>query len=143
MLSIKERIKCGIPMEKSFLDNIRQLLTTIFKSKANEQKKVFFVYGEKYDDEVVVAASLYSSNDPNSIPVTYIASLEIKSGVDETKGLKILVDSIGVFFEHYFLTPDWDEYNPVWEKTSMGGQEFNYMTSRENLMLMIEADLLL
>jgi hypothetical protein len=54
-----------------------------------------------------------------------------------------MVDSIGLFFDTYFVDPDSIEYQNRWQEIEYEGQDFFYQINRENVTLTIAADAIL
>lgn len=130
-------------MPEAWRKNLTDLLHQNYETQCVEFGKYFDSYALTYPDEIVLAVSLLDSNDPNAIPVTYLASSDLTEKSDPEKILDTMIDSIGLFLDQYFGNPDWDEYEANWSEVQFKGSTFFYSITRDNIPLTLEADRLL
>lgn len=143
MLSRKEQLTPGKEMPKQWSDELCNLLNTTYSQQCCNLAKKFEVYGLTYPDELFLAISLLDKDDLNTAPITYLLSTDLSKSQNPTKILDHLVDSIGLFFEHYFQLPEEDHYQGAWQESHIKNINFFYRISRENIALTLQANRLL
>ena len=143
MLSRKEQEKKPLSLPKEWSDKVQHLLESIYLDKIEKVGKTFEIYGLTYPDEVYIAISLVHREDELVTPVSYLMSADLVEGQKAQKLIDTLIDSVGVFFDGYFASSDWDEYEATWTEAEFKGENFHYCVSRENIGFSIIADELL
>lgn len=143
MLSRKNQPDTYTELPVEWCQNLKKTLEEIYQSQCDNLNKRFDIYTELYSDELVIATSLTDQNDQNIIPVTYLISCDLSPNQDYDKFLSQLVDQIGEFFEYYFNSKDWDEYQSSWQESSVDKTKFFYKISRENIIMSKLADQLI
>lgn len=143
MIYRKEHEKVPNALPDSWKESVMELLGSIYQAELDRRNKSFFLHGVSFSDELFIGISLLDSHDEAIIPTTYQISADLKEKTDSEKLLKTMVDSIGLFFDTFFATPDWSDYQANWEEADIQGSKFFYRVCRENLKLTLEADQLL
>ncbi len=143
MLSRKEQNDKPIYLPNEWKEKVTKLVSQVYKDQLDTRQKVFDIYGLTYPDEVVLIVSLLSKTDGAEAPVTYIMSADLTDKNKAEDLIDTLIDSVGLFYDFYFQTPDWSEYNAIWQDADMKGMKFYYCVSRENFGLTMAADKLL
>lgn len=143
MLSRKEQNVEGIPLPKPWIEEILDLINSVYEKNCNLLNKKFEIIGYTYPDELLLIVSLVKKDDVNDIPITYMASLDLDNNNEPKKLLNSLVDSIGILFDSVFSNKDWNEYHSNWLEGTIKEQKIFYRISRENIALTLQADELL
>ncbi|OUR96335.1 hypothetical protein A9Q84_08240 [Halobacteriovorax marinus] len=143
MLSRKEQTTQPIALPKEWTKKVCDLLNEVYESQCNDVEKTFEVYGSTYADEFLFITSLVSPKDDKITPVSYFISKDLDDSTEAEKMLDDLVDSIGSFFDVYFASKDWSDYQAEWLEAEFKGHKFFYKISRENIGLHLMADNLL
>ncbi|ATH08841.1 hypothetical protein BIY24_13055 [Halobacteriovorax marinus] len=143
MLSRKEQNSQAIALPKEWTEKVCNLLNDVYGSHCKQMDKRFEVYGSTYPNEFVLIATLADTADERAASVSYFISVDLEESTKPEKMLNDLVDSIGAFFDIYFATEDWDDYQAEWLEAEFKGHRFFYKISRENIALHIMADNLL
>ncbi|WP_127714947.1 hypothetical protein [Halobacteriovorax sp. HLS] len=143
MLSRKEHDCEAIALPEEWTKKVETLLNEVYQSNCKEVGKVFEVYGSTYPSEFVFITSLINPENDRITPVTYFISKDLDPSTKPEKMLDDLVDSIGAFYDIYFSTPDWSDFQAEWLETEFKGHKFFYKISRENVALHLAADKLL
>ncbi|OIQ19105.1 MAG: hypothetical protein BM556_07420 [Bacteriovorax sp. MedPE-SWde] len=142
MLSRKDSpFLIDLPIE--WVDKVTELLQDSYRQQLVDEGRVFEVYGKIYKGEVLVIASLVNPTEEFAIATTYFVSMDLEDGQDHTKLLDSLVDSIGAFFDVFFATKDWMDYQDQWQSEKFKDLDIFYKINRENIGLTIKADQLL
>lgn len=143
MLSRKNRIDAPTYLPEEWREEVKNLLDGIYKAELLNLNKTFIVHGASYVDEICIAVSLLDRNDALTSPVAYKMSADLEKETNAKKIIAGLVDSVGVFFDQYFATAEWSDYQTRWEETEFSKLKFHYQISRENIALSIIGDELL
>lgn len=143
MLSRKEQEKRPLSLPKEWSEKVQHLLESIYLDKIEKVGKTFEIYGLTYPDEVYIAISLVHRENELVTPVSYLMSADLVEGQNSQELIDNLIDSVGVFFDGYFITPDWDGYEATWSEAEFKNEKFHYCVSRENIGFSIIADELL
>lgn len=144
MLSRKHQTKLGNILPEEWRSKIEELLTNVYSKECQKLGKSFQVHGLTYSDELYLSVGLIEDKHPENAPVSYIMSLDLDEKADSYEAnLETLVDSMGVFFDTFFATPNWNEYVSNWTEASFKNIQFHYKVSRENVALSIQAEILL
>lgn len=140
MLSRIEHDKPALNLPEQWKESVTELLQNSYGTQCSEKSKVFEVYGQSYPSEVLVMVCLLDANDKMATPISYFASANLDDKTNPEKIMDTLVDSVGVFFDEYFQTENWDDYTNQWNETKMNNIDFYYKTTRENVGLTLKAD---
>ncbi len=143
MLSRKEQNSQAIALPEEWTKKVCALLNEVYQSNCKAEEKVFEVYGSTYPNEFLLIATLVNTADESVSSVSYFISVDLEENTKPEKLLNDLVDSIGAFFDVYFATKDWDDYQAEWLEAEFKGHKFFYKISRENIALHVMADKLL
>ncbi len=143
MLSRKEQNSQAIALPEEWTKKVCDLLNEVYASNCKKEEKTFEVYGSTYPNEFLFIATLVDMADERASSVSYFISVDLEEKTDSEKMLNDLVDSIGAFFDIYFATKDWDDYQAEWLEAEFKGHRFYYRISRENIALHLMADNLL
>lgn len=132
---------------KDWADGLKQILLNIYGEKCIKDEKTFEVFGFSYPNEVLLIIS-YVGLDKFETPVTLFLSSDLTEKTATDKIMNTMFDSAGVFFDSYFATKEtedeiWDDYVLDWQDAEFGSDKIFYKVTRENVMLTMEADLLL
>jgi len=110
MIYRKEHEQGPNNLPDTWKENVAELLASIYKNELESQNKLFFLHGVSFDNELFIGVSLLDAHDETIIPTTYQISADLTDKTNSEKLLKTMVDSIGLFFDNYFATPDWHDY---------------------------------
>lgn len=143
MLSRKEQLNEPIALPKEWTEKVGKLLNEVYESNCKQEEKVFEVYGATYPNEFLFVTSLINPKDDKITPITYFISKDLEESTKAEKMLDDLVDSIGAFYDVFFATPEWSDYQAEWLEAEFKGHRFFYKISRENVALHLAADKLL
>ena len=145
MLTRFEPTKPPVDMPESWLEEAKGLFSSVYGEQLKVKNSKFEIIARSYEKELVLAVSLIESENPHAIPVTYIASVDndLEDSEKTKKLLDILVDSVGVFFDSYYSTENWNDYIANWQEATFKDNKVYYVVTRENLELMLVADELL
>ncbi len=143
MLSRKEQNHSGIFLPEKWKEKVETTLFSLYQNQCEKGGKSFQVYGLTYPNEVFLAVSYLDQDDLNKLPVTYAASADLEKEDDPKKLFDLLVDSIGVFYDSFFSSENWNEYISVWTETKHKNQTFYYQVTREIVSLTIQANQML
>lgn len=133
-----------IPEE--LLKFINNLIHETFHKSFSEKGLSLSVYGEMYENEIVLIFSLIKSNDHNMNTISLFISDDIDKNSKLEKKVDYLINSSSEFFETICQSSDEEIvelYSPRWQKTDLTSENFFYKISRENIELTIEANKLL
>lgn len=139
----KNEDKRGTVLPADWATQVRATLNQTYAPDCKKHSKSFDVHGETHPDELILAISFMNPEHPEFIPTTYVVSADLDGKAPAKKMLDALIDSAGVFFDHYFATPDWNNYFAEWTEAEVRGIEFFYIVNRENIRLSLLADQLI
>jgi hypothetical protein len=143
MLARKDQDEKGQKLPIQFEEKVQKLLIENYKSQFDGSLYTFEVHGFSYSDEVVMTASLVNIQDELLPPTTYHVSADLKEDIKMDLLLDDLVDSMGMFFDTYFSTTDWNDFQARWEEMKYKKQTLHYKVTRENISASLYADQLL
>lgn len=131
-------------------NEVESLLHEIYADQEALDGRTFEVFGLTYPDELLLLVSLahpLGSDQAGSAAVSFQVSADLNESEKPDKLLKTLVDSFGLFFDHYFQNiahqDNEDFFRPRWEEQTSQGKTFYYRISRENISLALQAEALL
>lgn len=132
---------------KDWADGLKQILLNIYGERCIKDEKSFEVFGFSYPNEVLLIIS-YVGLDKFETPVTLFLSSDLTLKTATDKIMDTMFDSAGVFFDSYFATEEsedeiWDDYVLDWQDAEFGSDKIFYKVTRENVMLTMEANLIL
>lgn len=132
---------------KDWADGLKQILLNIYGERCIKDEKTFEVFGFSYPNEVLLIIS-YVGLDKFETPVTLFLSSDLTLKTATDKIMDTMFDSAGIFFDSYFATEEsddeiWDDYVLDWQDAEFGSDKIFYMVTRENVMLTMEANLIL
>ena len=132
-----------IPLE--WQESVIEVLQDAYSAQIKDTGRYFDVYGQIFDDEILLITSYLHETDHSLSPISVFISADLeKSSVDKTKkSFDSIVDLSGHIFDDIFATEDWSEYSAKWLETQLNGQDFFYKITRENVALSLEASKLL
>jgi hypothetical protein len=146
MLARNRTSKIGKPIPTEWLESLNRLLNDTYKSECNQSSRYFDVFGEIYENELLVVISYLSEKDEYLSPITLFLSSGLDQIATETKikeTQKNFIDLAGLFFDEIFSSDDWDEFEPHWQEVTHHHQNYFYKITRENINMTIEANRLL
>ena len=144
MFSRKNNDSQGLSLPEEWQEQTVAMLNQNFESFCKHQNKSFDVYGELFNDEILVIVSwLDNDHQEHATPISCFLSADVFKKDESEKILQDLVELASVFFDDYFQTKDWNEFEPNWLKTEYKKSEYYYKITRENIALSIQASKLL
>jgi hypothetical protein len=143
----------GFPLPSEILLELEGLFGSVYANECKKQGRRIHFYGELYDTEMVLILTLLNSKDPMGLaPVTFFISTiinDVKTLKNQTT-ISVISDLFGVLIENFFRNYDQnndqdneDFYLVDWLSSAQGKFEFFYKTTRENILLTIEANKIL
>jgi len=147
MFSRQDHESKAVLFPKDWADGLKQILLNIYGEQAIKSERTFEIFGFSYPSEVLLIIS-YVGLDKFEAPVTLFLSSDLDDKTATDKIMNTMFDSAGVFFDSYFATEEtedeiWDDYVLDWQDAEFGSDKIFYKVTRENVMLTMEADLLL
>lgn len=141
-----EREETANNIPPAILESIKTLIVDSFQEGLKKQGLTLDVFGELYDNEIVLIFSLEKGTESNVKTISLFISKDIETTEKLEKTVDHLVSSSSDFFE--MITEKSAEdlfeiYSPRWQKSELENQNFYYKISRENINLTIEANKLL
>lgn len=142
MLSRKEHKKAGSKLPEEWIERVTELLSSLYESHCIKNDKKFEVYGNIYNDELLVIISIIC-NKNDTLPISCFLSIDIDSKKDPSKTLDHLLDMSGIIIDSIFNQEDWNDYESNWTEHTENKVKFFYKISREDVGLTIQANQLL
>lgn len=141
-----ERVEIANNIPSSILESIKNLVLGSFQKEFIKKGYDLEVFGELYDDEIVLIFSLENTNENSSKTLSLFISQDLDKDYKIEKKIDHLVSSSSEFFE--IITTKSEEeivdlYSPRWQESDLKKENFHYKISRENIKLTIEANKLL
>ena len=143
MLSKKEQHDKPIYLPEDWKTKVTELVSQVYKDDLESSNMMFDIYGLTYPNEVILIVSLLSKVDAALSPVSFVMSADLEKDSKSAEMIDTLIDSVGLFFDTYFQTKDWNDYLSTWTEADFKGLKFHYIVSRENFGLTIAANKLL
>ncbi|MBT7610614.1 MAG: hypothetical protein HN576_12715 [Bacteriovoracaceae bacterium] len=143
MLARKDQESKGQKLPIQFEEKVQKLLIENYKSQFDGSLYTFEVHGFSYPNEVVMTASLVNIQDELLAPTTYHVSANLNENIKMDQLLNDLVDSMGIFFDNYFSTSDWNDFQAGWEEIKYKKLTLFYKVTRENISASLYADQIL
>lgn len=146
MLARKKSSKNGKSVPQDWLEGLARLLNEAYKTECKQNGRYFDVYGQIYQEELLLVVSYLSEQDEYLAPISCFLSCGPDQIGDEKKVKETqqnFIDIVGLFFDEIFATDEWDEFEPTWQEVTHKHQTYYYKISRENINLTLEANKLL
>lgn len=145
MLARKNQDLTGTEMPRPWIDKALEVLTSVYTNELDKTNKKFTIYGVAYSDELLLTIGLLSNNNQNMNTMTLSLSADLENNNEKEMGnlLNNLIDSAGIFFDQFFATPDWNDFDLRWNSFKFKSKTYYYSTSRENIALTLQANQLL
>lgn len=144
MLSRKLREQKGSEIPPVWVKNAIELLNENFANDKKQRAQYEFqIFGEIYDDEIILAVSWIHSENNNVIPTTFHSSCDINTNSKPEKVLDILLEATANFFDTFFAQDHFLDYSTKFESESFKNTEVFYKITRENIGLSYLADKIL
>ena len=146
MLARQKNSKSGKPIPLDWSEGVARLLNESYKSECKAQKRYFDVYGQIFQEELLLITSWLSDTDQFAAPITLFLScspddMNTEKRVKETQ--ENYIDLIGMFFDEIFASEEWNEFEPDWQEVTHKNHTYWYKITRENVNATIEANKLL
>lgn len=130
-------------LPQEWTDELGNTLNEVYAEQLKARNSFFDVYGEIYDREFVVIASMMHETQTTAAPISIFVSHDI---VEDQKKyqqvLKNLVDLIGAIVDDVISSEHCD-YIANWTENKFKGDTFFYKITRENISLTLQAEAIL
>lgn len=146
MLARKASSRSGKNIPQDWIESFARLLNETYKTECKNHDRYFDVYGQIYDEELLLAVSWLSEKDEYISPITCFLSCDPEQIRDEKKVKNTqadYIDVVGLFFDEIFSSDDWDEFEPNWQEVKYKNETYYFKITRENINLTLEANKLL
>lgn len=146
MLARKKSSKNGKVLPQDWSEGVARLLNEAYATECKQNGRYFDVYGQIYQEELLMIVSYLSEKDEYVAPITVFLSSEpdqIATPEKVVETQKSFIELAGLFFDEIFSDENWNEFEPSWQEVSHKHQNYFYKVSRENVNATIEADKLL
>jgi len=146
MFARKASSKIGKSIPQDWLEGLGRLLNDTYANECKEHDRYFDVYGQIYQQELLLAVTWLAEKDEYVAPITCFLSCEPEQMNDESKVKSTqqnFIDVVGIFFDEIFATTEWDEFEPNWQEVNYKHENYFFKLSRENINLTLEANKLL
>jgi len=132
------------PLPQEWQASLVKTLNQIYDDKIKRDDSSFFVFGQIFDEEVLIIIS-YIYNDLSKSPKTIFISKELNDlGKSSQMNIKKLFDNIvdfsGLILDEILLSTDWSEYEINWQEYTFSQEKFYYKITRENVLLTLQAE---
>jgi hypothetical protein len=131
---------------QDWLDGLSLILNETYETQCKENERDFDVYGQIYDEELLIIVSWHHTKDEFAAPITCFLSAEPEQMSSDKKVKDVqkhFTDIIGLFFDEIFNDSEWDGFEPNWQEVKYKTETYFYKISRENITLTLEANKLL
>lgn len=146
MLARKKTSLQGKNVPQDWVEGLSRLLNQNYKAQNKKAGRYFDVYGQIYQEELLLVVSWFSEKDQYEAPIACFLSCEPEQLSDENKvkeTQKDYIDIVGLFFDEIFANDEWNEFEPIWQEVNYKNKTYFYKLSRENINLTLEANRLL
>lgn len=146
MFARKTSSKNGKSIPQDWLVSFGILLNETYQSECEKHARTFDVYGQIYDEELLIVVSWISEKDEYIAPITCFLSCEPEQMKDNNKVKTTqmnFIDVVGIFFDEIFAADEWNEFEPNWQEVNYKQENYFFKLSRENVNLTLEANKLL
>jgi hypothetical protein len=146
MLPRKSTSKSGKAFPLDWIEGLARLLNETYKTECKQNGRYFDLYGQVYQEELLLIVSYLSENDEYLAPISLFLSsapeqITTPSKVKETQ--ENFIDLVGLFFDEIFEQEEWNEFEPLWQEVTHKNQQYFYKITRENINATLEANRLL
>ena len=141
-----DRVEKANPLSLELVNFIQNLIQETFEENLKNKGLDLQVYGETYDNEIVLIFSLLNSKDSTANTISLFISDDISQESKIEEKIDFLINSSSDFFETICSSTEEELveiYSPRWQETKLSTNNFYYKISRENIILTIEANKLL
>lgn len=146
VLARKSTSRTGKNVPQDWSEGLAVLLNDTYKTQCKADGRYFDVYGQIFQDELLVIVSYLSEKDQSIAPIACFLSCE-PTQMDTEKKVKDtqsdFMDLAGLFFDEIFASDDWSEFEPLWQEVKYKNETYHYKLTRENINLTLEANRLL
>ena len=146
MLGRKKNSKLIKTFPSEWTESLNKILNDTYKIESKQSGKYFDVYGQIFDQEILLVVSYLSEKDEYEAPIALFLSYDKDQNLTEEQIKEThnnLIDVVGLFFDEIFSDVEWNEFEPNWQEVSHKNQNYYYKISRENINLTLEANKLL
>lgn len=145
MFARKEKNTQGVNIPDEFKLQFETTLEQTFGMKKESEGQIFEVFGKIFEDELLLMVCLSDFEQRHLIPVSLFLSFELdeKSKKGPNIILDEMVDLTGNFFDEYFATTEFNDWEPNWQVTEYNKKKYFFKVTRENVSLSLQADALL
>lgn len=146
MLARKKSSRKGKFLPTDWTEGLNRLLNETYKNESKQKGRYFDVFGQVYEEELLLMVSYLSEKDEYDSPITLFLSSEGQHISDENKvknTQKDYMDLVGLFFDEIFADDEWNDFEPDWQEVSHDNQTYFFKISRENINATLEANKLL
>lgn len=142
MLARKEHDKPGTIFPDTWINEVSDLLHQIYEQHLLHSKRELSVYGEIFNDEVLLILSLCPEGNASAAHFSIFLSADLTEKSDPKKVLDQLIDYSDVILNNYLRGGELDNFG-IWFNETINKLEFFYKLSKENVALTLEANKLL
>lgn len=146
MLARIKTSKNGKALPQDWLEGLSRLLNETYKTECTQNSRYFDVYGQVYNEELLLIVSYLSEKDEYLAPVTLFLSSDPDQIANEEKvkeTQKNFIDLVGLFFDEIFSDEEWNSFESSWQEVTHKNQNYWYKITRENINATLEANRLL
>jgi hypothetical protein len=121
-------------------------LNETYRVETKQSGRYFDVYGQIFEEELLMIVSYLSEKDEYELPMTLFLSSDRNRDMNEEKiqdTQKNLIEIVGLFFDEIFSDSEWNGFEPNWQEVTHKKENYFYKISRENINLTLEASRLL
>jgi hypothetical protein len=149
MITRKEQKSEGTPIPVEWVEEFLKTLEDNFNDKKKSEEYTFDAFGKIYENELLLISCFYNTKDLNQIPISCHLSADLTEKVkkDPKKILTQLTDLMGLFYDDYFATEDFSDWEPEWQNIDLNSSKNKFdvffRITRENIILTVQADKIL
>jgi len=146
MLARLKTSKNGKTLPQDWLEGLSRLMNETYKTECKQNSRYFDVYGQVYQEELLLIISYLSEKDEYLAPVTLFLSSDPDQIANEEKVKETqnnFIDLVGLFFDEIFADADWNNFETNWQEVTHKNQNYWYKITRENINATLEANRLL
>jgi hypothetical protein len=145
MFSRKNEDISGKDIPAEWKESFLALLNETFEKNIQMDKKEFDLYGQIFDDELLVMTTYYNPKISSESSTSVFISIDLEKK-DPNKLKKVIdgmVDLTGAIYDDIFSSTEFSDFSGLWLETIHEKQTYFYKISRENIKLTLEANKLL
>lgn len=146
MLARKKTSRNGKSIPQEWLESLNRLLNETYKSECKQKGRYFDLYGQVFQEELLLVVSYLSEKDEYLAPISLFLSSDPEQIANEDKVKETqhnFIELVGLFFDEVLSDDDWDNFEPLWQEVSHKNQNYFYKLTRENINATLEANRLL